>query len=264
MHFSRLFWAFACVSGLVACGSRDGDPSSAKPAELGAHIRDIADPSLPTHPKHLDQVQVSGAVVVAIDTYDETANGKSSGTIYVQDIGSQEPYSGISLFAPVYDPPSLRVGPGDTLLLAGQYQENPNIGTAKFAPGAVLPQISRPSAELQYEATSPEPRDIDTADLASFGTGRQWLGMLVRVHDVELFTADTRSGRFSAALTNPTGASTSCDSSDQPPALVNELVDLSKATPALEVGTKLRSVTGVVTFFCNLHIAPRSLDDIER
>jgi hypothetical protein len=27
-------------------------------------------------------------------------------------------------------------------------------------------------------------------------------------------------------------------------------------------GTKLKSLTGIVTFFCNLHIAPRTADDV--
>ena len=45
------------------------------------------------------------------------------------------------------------------------------------------------------------------------------------------------------------------------PTLVNELTDLSAL--GLKQGTVIKSLTGVVTFFCNLHIAPRDAKDIE-
>jgi hypothetical protein len=39
---------------------------------------------------------------------------------------------------------------------------------------------------------------------------------------------------------------------------VNELTEL----PVLKEGDVIKSLTGVVTFFCNLHLAPRNANDI--
>ena len=44
------------------------------------------------------------------------------------------------------------------------------------------------------------------------------------------------------------------------PTTVNELMDL--APLKIAAGTKLKSLTGIVTFFCNLHIAPRTPADV--
>ena len=70
-------------------------------------------------------------------TYDETHNGKSLGTIYVQDPqldGRRTRAS--SLYAPAFNPGDLRVGPGDVLDLQGPYEELTTLGsTVTFAHG---------------------------------------------------------------------------------------------------------------------------------
>lgn len=271
MQLSRFLSFTAIALLLAACGTQSGDPHKAdgvspNPWGRSARIQDVTDPSSPHKVNDQDAISVSGAVVTVVDTYDETKNGKSVGTIYVQDVGSSHAFSGISLFSPTFDPPSLHVGPGDTLTLAGQYQENRAIGTAVFPTGTLLPQISRPTAKLQYEVTEPTPTTIDIHDLTSFETGRQWLGMLVRVENVELYadvtpSAIDQNGRLAAELTQASTGDAGA-SAIRPPTLVNELFDVS--TLNAPKGTKLKSVTGVVSFFFNLHIAPRSLADIER
>jgi hypothetical protein len=230
-------------------------------------IKDVSDPTLPQHASYVDNsVAVSGATVLAVDTYDETSNGKSVGTIYVQDLGSTDPYSGTSLYSPTFIPGNLRVGPGDVLDLRGLYQENQNIGTAKFAPGALLPQLAKPTATFRLELEkAPEPVDIDINDLADYAKGRRWLNMLVRVKNVKLYGAVSLSnlsnGRLSVELTPKVPGASACDSPfPKPPTLTNELFEAG----LLEIpsGTTLTSVTGIVTFFCNLHLSPRSKDDI--
>ncbi|AKV02911.1 hypothetical protein AKJ09_09574 [Labilithrix luteola] len=257
------------LTALVACGSRDGDPHSNQgvipnPAGKDMRIRDVTNPTLDNHPKSLDSVTVSGAAVVAVDTFDETGDGKSTGTIYVQDLGSQEPYSGISLFAPTFVPGNLRVGAGDVLDLSGQYQENTHIGSANFAPGAILAQLARPTATFRFDGENTEPVDIDVEDLTDFDKGRKWLGMVVRVHDVKLQAALTgSSGRLSSRMRPEfPGVANGCDAPfPKAPAVVNELADIGSLN--LDAGTQVKSITGVVTFFCNLHLAPRTLADIE-
>src|SRR5262245_33613651 len=93
---------------LGACSTPAGDDhlDAGPPTAFGAgeRIRDVADPTLPNHPADKTNVLVTGATVLWVDTYDETANGKSRGTVYVQDVGSQAPYSALSLFSPTFVP----------------------------------------------------------------------------------------------------------------------------------------------------------------
>ena len=83
----------------ASCGSQEGDPPSPSavppPAGKDRRIAEIRDPESPYKAAHEASVAVSGAVVVAVDRFDETGNGRSAGTIYVADLGSQAPFSGI-------------------------------------------------------------------------------------------------------------------------------------------------------------------------
>jgi hypothetical protein len=227
----------------------------------------VADPGVEGHAGLVKTTQaVSGAIVIAVDEFDETQNGKSAGTIYVQDLGSTEPYSGITLFAPTFNPGNLAVSPGDVLDLRGQYTEATTIGTTvTFAPGSVLPQISQPVATFRYETKVPDPVDIDGADLADFGKGRRWLGMLVRIKNVtlEADAANDKNGRVGVDLTpKAQGAANACTAPfPKPASLTNDLFDLGAL--GLKKGTTLKSVVGVVGFFCNLKLAPRSKADLQ-
>jgi hypothetical protein len=257
----------ACAFGTASCGSESGDPHSnhGVPPIGGKNkrISEIADPAVQGHADLVATTQaVSGAVVLAVDKFDETQNGKGVGTIYVQDLGSTKAYSGITLFSPTFNPGNLAVGPGDVLDLRGQYTESATIGTTvTFAPGAVLPQISKPVATFRYETRVPEPVDVDASDLADYAKGRQWLGMLVRVKNVTL-EADAvadMNGRVAVSLTPGSGGK--CNSPfPKPASLTNDLFDL--ASLGYKKGDVLTSVTGVVGFFCNLKLAPRSAADI--
>src|SRR5262249_50571782 len=154
-------------------------------------------------------------------------DGKSVGTIYVQDIGSTEPFSGTSLFSPSFVPGNLRVSALDVIDLRGQWAEAQSIGSAKFADGAVLPQMSKPTATFRYEvSTPPVPADKATIDdLADYKRGRQWLNMVVKISNVTLQKATaSSSGRLSYDLLPAgTGAGKCDDGFPKPPSLTNEL-----------------------------------------
>jgi hypothetical protein len=263
--------AFALVAGsLPGCSvTTGGDPHSnagvPPPGGKDKRIKDVGDPGADGHKDYLTgPTPISGAVVVAVDKFDETADGKSKGTIYVQDLGSKDPFSGITLFSPTFNPGNLAVGPGDVLDLNGQYTEAATIGTkVTFAPGSVLPQISKPVATFRYETAVPEPVDIDVNDLADFTKGRRWLGMLVRVKGITLASdaasTPTSNGRVSANLI--AGSSGACTAPfPKVPQLTNDLFDVEAL--GLKSGARLESVTGVVGFFCNIHLAPRTPADI--
>jgi hypothetical protein len=264
-----VFLCAGLAAGLLpSCGTSDygdqpSDPIIPPPAGKGERIHDIANPASKQKASDKDQVAVTGAVVVAVDQFDETHNGKSSGTIYVSDLGSKLPYSGISLFNPSFVTGDLRVGAGDTLDLAGTYQENQTI-PVQFAPKAFLIQLATPVATFRFDAAVTDPVDIDINDLADYEKGRRWMNMLVRVKNVTLQTDATPSsaGRVSAGLLPETNSATKCaDPFPKAPTLTNELADV--ASLQLPQGTVIKSLVGVVVFFCNLHVAPRTAADIQ-
>ncbi|MDF2693283.1 MAG: hypothetical protein K0S65_1666 [Labilithrix sp.] len=258
--------ALVLVAFVASCDSETGDPHSPSavppPAGKDRRIHEIRDPASPTKATHESQVQVSGAVVVAVDKFDETRNGKSAGTIYVSDLGSKEPFSGISLYNPSFIPGNLRVGAGDALDLRGEYQENQDI-PIKFAPGAFLVQLANPIGTFRFDAQVPEPVEIKLEELANYETGRKWLNMLVTVKDVTVQGEPFGSGgrRSYNILPETSSGQVDCEGPfPKVPTLVNELTDLEPLQ--LTEGTVIKSLTGVVTFFCNLHIAPRDAKDI--
>jgi hypothetical protein len=197
---------------------------------------------------------VSSAVVTAVDNFDETNDGKSRGTIWLQDVDKADGFAGISLFSPSFIPANLRLAPGDVVDLNGQYVEQKTIGsTVNFDP-AFLPQLVKPSVTFRYETKPPEPKVIPVTDLDTFATGRKWIGQLVTVQNVTVAGApstDTKkTGRITAAFTADKNS----------PVISNELTPI--AENAFPAGTTFKSVTGVVTFFFNLKIAPRSAADL--
>jgi hypothetical protein len=272
--------SLALLALTPSCDSEVGDQPSPTsippPAGKDLRIHQIRNPESPTKAAHESQVAVSGAVVIAVDRFDETSNGRSMGTIYVQDLGSQEPYSGISLFNPSFIPGNLRVGAGDALDLRGQFQENQTL-PIEFAPGAFLVQLSNAIGTFRFDATIPPPREIQLEELGDYATGSKWLNMLVTVKNVTIQGEPFGSGgrRSWGLLPEAEAADRACTAPfvvqpgadgaktfSKPPTLVNELMDLGPQAEKLTPGTVIKSLTGVVTFFCNLHIAPRSADDI--
>jgi hypothetical protein len=250
----------------LACSSPSGDspqPYTPNPLGSGSRIKDITNPTLPNHPANGATVNISGVAFSWVDTYDETKNGKSIGTVYIQDVASQSPYSGLSIYEPAYIPPDLRLSPGDVLdFNGGAYGELPNVGAATFTTGTYLVQLSKPVGTFDYEYTPPAPTVMDPTVLtdsttpAGFQKGLPWTSMLVTVKDVSLgaFSDDTH-GRNTAPiiLGGDGGAALGVSVS-------NELMEIDLNTyPA---GTHFTSITGLVTWFFSYHIAPRTPADL--
>ncbi len=214
-------------------------------------LRDVQNPAAKLGGSN---VKVTTTVVTAVDNFDETHDGKSRGTIFLQDADKSGSLAGISLFSPSFQPTSLRLAPGDVVDLDGQYSEQSKIGAnVDFSP-AFLPQLVKPVATFRFEVGEPKPIVISVADLNSFATGRQWIGQLVQVQKVTVLTAPAgdakNSGRVTANFGDPkTGAQIS-----------NELFDLP--VNAFPANTTFKSVTGVVTYFFNLKIAIRTQADL--
>lgn len=251
---------------LVACGSRKGDPHSVTepdPLGQGLRIREVQAPGAmpPSSAMANTTVDVTSAVVTGIDTFDETMDGKSRGTIYLQDQDQAVPLTGISTFSPTFQPSSLRLFPGDVVDIHGSYVELHKLGTTVDFGAAFLPQFDKPAITFRTETTSlPAPAMIPVEDLFSFNTGRKWIGMLVTATNITIEGATASKGRVTYLIDPPANCPpTQCPIAGSP-AIDNELYDLSAT--AYGTGTTFKSVTGIVTFFFNLKIAPRSAADL--
>jgi hypothetical protein len=252
-HGAVLILAF-----LAACSSKGDPPAEVTPNPLGdgMRLRDVQNPSN----GHAGQsVKVTSVVVTAVDNFDETQNGKSRGTIFVQDADIAGPYAGVSMYGPTFVPANLRLAPGDVINMSGQYVEQMTIGsTVNFAPN-FLPQMNKPQVTASFETQVPKPVVIPLSDLMSFTTARKWIGMLVTVENVTAFAPiayDSTGLRVEANLTSIVNG----------PAINNELFDLQpwngSNTSNSFPNTTFKSVTGIIDFFFSIYIAPRSMADL--
>lgn len=86
--------------------------------------------------------------------------------------------------------------------------------------------------------------------LADWDTGKGYIGMLVKLTNVSIASwKDDGKGRITGAMATGSNA----------PAMSNELMDLGQSVQARST---FKSVTGVVTYFFSLKVAPRSSADL--
>jgi hypothetical protein len=250
---------------LLACSTLSGDPAAPyapDPLGSGLRIAQVQDPSSKDYHVNVS-VSVTSAVATWVDTFDETHDGKSIGTLFIQDIGSNAPYSGVDVYEPDYVPASLTILPGDVLDFVGPYQQASSVGSATFDPGTFLPQLEKPVGTFRYEFVPPPVAVVTAADLegsdANFNSARKWENMLVTINDVVVAAGTSSKGRVTYLMGDATadGGATIGSTSV---AISNEEFDLDpNLYPA---GTRFKSVTGLVTWFYTFHVAPRSAADL--
>ncbi len=248
----------AALLTFPGCSTLSPDtPAPYKPNPLGNGLRiaDVQNPKSPSYAPN-QNVDLTSLTVLWVDTFDETKDGKSLGTVFVEDVGSTAPYSAISVYQPSYVPADLRPVGGDVLDFAGPYQEVAGIGAAHFAAGETLPQLAKPVGTFRYEYQTPAPTEIRLSDLDDYAAGRQWEGMLVTVRDVYALSAASSGGRVTYTLASSPDAGTDVNTVT----MSNEEYDLSSTE--FPPGTHLQSVTGLVTWFFSYHIAPRYPSDV--
>ena len=202
-------------------------------------------------------VIVSGVTVVAIDTFDETHDGKSAGTIYVEDTScGGKPYSGIQVFNAGFSPPNLRLAAGDVVDMNGNYEEfiGPSVGY--FGDCQTLPEFTG-TLLFRFDSLGlPTPVEITVADMIGYDNGRRYLGMLVRVKKVTLSAAGTNSeGRFHR------GDRRRDDRGGHARDRQRSSTTSRTTAPRSPRGRASASVTGIVTYFYKFHISPRSPAD---
>ncbi len=265
-YSSAIAASFLTGLGLLACGDVGGDTSSLPQIRVsckdttteegevtaagpGLRLSQVTDPKAECANR---DVYVTGVVVGAVDQFDETQDGKSRGTIYVQDLESKNPYSGVSLFSPTFIPNNLRIAAGDVLDLQGSFVETKTIGATVDFGDESLPQMSQPIGTFRFDGRSPDPVIIKPEDLVDYASGRRWLGMLVKMENVTLTAKGiSNKGRVTATISGE---------GRDAPTVTNELFDLP--LDSLTQGKQYKSITGIVTYFFNLHISPRGPEDL--
>jgi hypothetical protein len=201
-------------------------------------------------------VCVSGVTVVAVDRYDETGNG-ATGNYYGQDTRPEPgPYAGMTIYAPSFSPPDLRLAPGDVADLAGSLIEFLGPSSGRFGQCKTLPEISG-AMSLRFEGADVPATTIKLSDLFTYEEARPYLGMLVKIENVSIGDNPTSSsGRYSAPLKVDVAIPAAAV-----PKLSNELFALQDV--GLAKGSSFKSITGVVTYFYGFKLAPRSVEDLE-
>jgi hypothetical protein len=270
-----VFLAFAPALALSACGSTGSGGTGDSPSEPstsklgdGARLHEVVGEATWLDPNDADSascdspkdrhVHVTGVTVVGIDRFDETGQGQL-GNFYVQDTAVDPvPFSGITVFAPSFSPPDLRLAEGDVADALGTLMEFLGPSSGRFGECKTLPEIGG-TLSFRLENGIREPHTITIDDLKSYETARQWLGMLVRVEDVRIAAdAANSSGRYTAPLDVGSGVPAS-----DVPRISNELFDLENEGPPLTQGMTFPSVSGIVTYFYGFKLAPRSAADFE-
>lgn len=240
-----------------ACSSGGGDLNQLveKPKPVGNPIAAASDPKSPTKLGDRQTIKAQGVVVIAVDTYDETKDGKGIGDIYVQDAVQTGPkgtaFSGLKLYRPAKNPPDLDLVPGHGVDLEGEFSifAGPP-GATPFDKGLVLFEAVAPTVTLTFEGRAPAPIDLTYDDVKDPIVAQQYQSRLVRFKNVKL-TSDFTGKRLEAKTDAPFGMTAKFFPIHETPGL------------NAKAGTTFKSVTGIFDFFYSYKLCPRSVADVE-
>jgi len=275
LSLTLLLAAGATVPAGLGCTNEASTEPGDRPADAGVpsalgngfRITELNDPSSSNRPVN-DQlnVNVTGAQFIIKDTYAETGTASSVGNIYVQDFQPTDPdagpvpYSGIILYKTTFEPASLNLSPGDAIDFTGEYQEYAGPSTFSFG-SQYQPEMYESVATFRFDYSLPAPKVLEVTELLSYATGYKWMSMLVTL--VGPGGGDLIGGGSSQGSENRGGIYLTSDQSQGALIMDNELFPLDYMNPAWQQsGLKIKSVTGVVTYFGSFTFSPRSMDDI--
>lgn len=261
----RNFVLLALVLGLAACrggddGGGDDNPKPDGQTTEDVKIQDIQNDSMPAcdpaDPATCVQLNVKGVVVTAIDSY-----GGKTGDFWVQEPDGGE-YSGVHVYgAPLDQVAALSIG--DVVDIAGAQK-------AEFAldsdtSGNKLTELEPFNGSMTVTKVSSgtplEPKVLDalmigqlTDYAARAAEWEKWEGVLVKVSNVAAFSDDECVG-------------SACNDStlrkfDVTGDVVVESGLAPMPDPAVKRGDCLGSVTGVVDYFFDYQILPRTTAEI--
>jgi hypothetical protein len=236
------------LSGCSSQGKGDLDHLTPNPKPFGTPIANQNDPAhrIPSG----STIVAKGVVVVAVDTYDETGDGKSIGNVYVQDPVQPTPWSGMTLYRVALSPPDLALNPGQGVDLTGPYEPFAGPTTSPFK-GVVLPEVVQGTIKLAYEDNSPDPVPVTMADLNDPVGAMKYVGMLVKVTDVTVGTYATGK-RQQVSVNGTTNLN-----------VAGQLMPIQpSAGGTVAEGSHYASITGLLNYFYSYSLCPRTSADL--
>ena len=262
---SAVLYSFApavvalCALSASSCTAGGGDLKSleARPQPPGNPIANqIAEGKRIANDATL---RARGVVVVAVDTYDETMDGKGVGDVFVQDPIQEgakgTPYSALRLYRPTKAPPDLRLLPGQWVEVVGPFTAFTGPpGSPPFDGGVTSSQVANGALTLVGEGAEPEPVELTYDDVKDPKTAMPYFSRLVRIRNVPIMDA------FS--VTRPEAPIFTADRNGLK--LTSKFFAIHD-TKGLDVskGKKLKSVVGILDFFYTVKLCPRTVADIE-
>lgn len=254
--------ALILAAAVPACRS-DGDdaatPDSGTVNPDDVTIQQIQDPAM----ENGRVVKLKGVVVTAIDKY-----GDKNGDIWVQEPEGGE-FSGIHVFgAPLEQVNALALG--DVVDIDGAQKDdfhyNGNMGSGGFEEGYAITELKPVTGGMMSVTKSGgtmtlEPHEVDAAAIGALSDYKardaeweKWEGVLIKVTNVNASSSDECVG-------------SQCNDDtlrkfDITGDIVVESALSAMPTTAVKLGDCLSSVTGVVDYFFDYQLLPRTTDEI--
>jgi hypothetical protein len=265
MTFMRKLSLIALILVAVpACRGSDGDdavtPDSSGTVDPNdVTIQEIQDVAMANG----TAVKLKGVVVTAVDNY-----GTKKGDIWVEEPGGGA-FSGIHVFgAPLDQVAALAVG--DVVDIDGAQKDdfhyNGNMGSGGFPEGNAITELKPVTGGMMSVTKSGStmtitPDVVDAAAIAQMSDymardaeWEKWEGVLIKVANVSATSSDACVGSACSDAT--------LRKFDITGDIVVESALAAMPTPAAKLGDCFASVTGVVDYFFDYQLLPRTTDEI--
>ncbi|MBI5501803.1 MAG: hypothetical protein HY907_16290 [Deltaproteobacteria bacterium] len=248
LPFRHLPLALCTFLPSLACDPVQPDRPGGAASDLT--VPQVQNPADPEYPGTGSRVVLDDVIVTAVDNYDEDGSGRVGNVWVAEPAGGA--WSGVQLFDPSVIPSRASLVPGDIVQAIGTLDEfvllNPD-GSPQD-PAGTLTELSGASVQKIGETYAPLATTIPEADLVPLGrdspnpAAEQWEDCLVRLENVEMAGGYDRYGEAPTSL----GVAVASD---------------LYLIPDLAAGTRLRSLTGIVTYFFGFSLMPRGPQDVE-
>lgn len=255
------------VLGLVACRDSGGGDDTGKPDGSvnpeDVTIQELQSDAVPAcdiaNPATCVEIKVKGVVVTAIDNF----GGRKGEDLWVQEPGGG-PYSGIQ----IYRPPLAQIAGlavGDIVDISGAVKKEH--AHPDDTDGTLTELVALGDGTLTItkvgSGTPLEPEVVDALaigqlpdDEARRAEWEKWEGVLVKLTNVEAFNG-TRCITSQGVCNDPTYESFVITGDIQVQSSLAAMPD-----PKVARGDCLSSVTGVVSYFFNFQVLPRTTEEI--
>lgn len=262
----------ALVLGLAACRGDDGGGDDtpgmdADPGKTEYTIQEIQDAAMPAcdvaNPQTCVSLTIKGVVVTAIDAY-----GAKTGDIWVEEPGGGA-YSGVHVYgAPLDQVAALSIGAvvDITGAVKDEFHYNGSGGSGGFPEGYSITELKPVGGGMMTVTATGETMEItpDVVDALAIGQmsdymardaeWEKWEGVLIKLENVQAFSKDDCVG---SSCNDDTLRSFSITGD-----ILVESALTAMPDPAVAYGDCFTGVTGVLDYFFDYQILPRTTDEI--